>query len=202
MCQSLLQRISFGKYNSGLYFRGSLHYASTLGGIASIILTTVFIIYLVTVINNIFGDKPHFAMISKIEDINDYEEFRQSGAGLIGNFDKNFVESFQVRIEKKYNVSCDQIFVQFFLDSESRESYYSQMKHFLGINPELCRFLPVDDKLYIEFIANHSQVFSFNPPSSKYATTSIYKIWYRVYVPKNLTTYDLSFNYHKSLVAS
>jgi len=30
-------------------------------------------------------------MISKIEDISSYEEFRKSGAALLGNFDKNFI---------------------------------------------------------------------------------------------------------------
>ena len=81
-------------------------------------------------------------MISKIEDISSYEEFRESGAALVGNFDKNFIESFQVRLFKKYNVTCEEIFVQFFLSTEQTNSFYSPMINFLGEDPVLCRFLP------------------------------------------------------------
>ena len=141
-----------GKYNSGFYFRGSLQYATTIGGIFTIILAVIFLVYVVTVINNIFGPKPHFQMISKIEDISSYEEFRESGAALVGNFDKNFIESFQVRLFKKYNVTCEEIFVQFFLSTEQTNSFYSPMIKFLGEDPVLCRFLPYQDKKYLEFI--------------------------------------------------
>ena len=83
-----------GKYNSGLYFRGSLQYATTLGGIFTIFLSLIFLIYVATVINNIFGAKRHFGMVSKIEDMITYDEFKDSGSALLGNFDKNFIESF------------------------------------------------------------------------------------------------------------
>ncbi len=87
-----MEKISLGKYNSGFYFRGSLQYATTIGGVFTIILSLIFLVYVVTVINNIFGPKPHFSMISKIEDLCSYEEFRESGAGVVGEFDKNFIE--------------------------------------------------------------------------------------------------------------
>jgi len=47
----------------------------------------------------------------------------------------------------KYNVSCDKIFAQYFISSESN-TYYSSMINFYGTDPQLCRFILAKDLGY------------------------------------------------------
>ncbi len=110
---SCIRFISIGKYNQGLYHKGELQYSSLFGGIVSIIFAIGFIAYLWYTLAQIFSSDPHFTMSSKIEDLLLYEPFVNDAAKL-GRFDKNFIDSFQLRMETKYNISCDQIKVQFY----------------------------------------------------------------------------------------
>jgi hypothetical protein len=92
-------------------------------------------------------------MSSRIEDLLLYDPLVNEAAKL-GQFDKNFVESFQLRMETKFNVTCDQIQVQFYFREKSKQyqTYYSNMTRYFGEDPVLCRFTPSKDPLYQEFI--------------------------------------------------
>ena len=186
--ENLLTKISIGKYNTGLYFKGSLQYSSIFGGILTIVLMILFIIYVVTVIQKIFFTD-YYSLVTRIEDLFGYDGFKENPALTLGSFDKNFIDSFEVVIENKYNVTCDQIFAGYSILLDA-QAYYSKLQTIINASlTRRCRFKLGNDIGYQQFISNRSSTFAFDSPYSSIDTKFVYKVWYWIWVPKNLTTF-------------
>ena len=65
---SLLSRISFGKYNHGLYHKGSLQYATWPGGLITLLFAAVFIVYVIVVFVEIFQARS-YNMVTQVVDL-------------------------------------------------------------------------------------------------------------------------------------
>jgi len=57
--------------------------------------------------------------LTRIEDLFGYDGFKENPAVTLGSFDKNFIDSFEVIIENKYNVTCGQIFAGYSISFDS-----------------------------------------------------------------------------------
>ena len=95
-----------GKHNQGLYFKGRRFYATSLGGIMTMVIALIVIGFTVTTLTSIFLKEQYLMSyhLKTIEDPTFLEEFKN-----IYQFETYFWKDFIIILDPEYHKKCDEM---------------------------------------------------------------------------------------------
>ena len=95
-----------GKHNQGLYFKGRRFYATSLGGIMTLLIALIVVSFTVSTLTSIFRKEQYIITyhLKTMEDPSFFEEFRN-----IYQFETYFWKNYFVTLDPEYHKKCDEM---------------------------------------------------------------------------------------------
>ena len=107
-----------GKHNQGLYFKGRRFYATSLGGIMTMVIALIVLSFTVSTLTSIFRKEQYIITyhLKTMKDSSFLEEFKN-----IYQFETYFWKNFFVTLDPDYHTKCDEMEIVVRLSTLSNE---------------------------------------------------------------------------------
>ena len=100
---------------------------------------SVFMFYTVIQFVEVFKADQTYNTVTEVVDLLTSEKL--TAAKTLEYFDPNFLKEFQVRLDPKFNVTCEELTMQFWDNSEPHQNLISDnFTYFTGTDPILCKY--------------------------------------------------------------
>ena len=105
-----------GKHNQGLYFKGRRFYATSLGGIMTLVIALIVISFTVSTLTSIIRTEQYIITyhLKTMEDPTFLEEFKN-----INQFETYFWKNFYISLDSDYHKKCDEMEIVARLNTQS-----------------------------------------------------------------------------------
>lgn len=142
---SLLAAISIGKHNQGLYFHGRRHYSTALGGLVTIVIVFLMVLFTISTFKSIFWLDEYLITYNLRTLTKDAFEREFS----LYDFDiTSFSKSIYIQLDPNYHTSCAEVEFLVTLNFTGKERYSIVQPFQLDstqLNPLGCEFIPEPD---------------------------------------------------------
>ena len=108
-----------GKHNQGLYFKGRRFYATSLGGIMTLVIALIVISFTVSTLTSIFRKEQYIITyhLKTMEDPSFIEDFKN-----IYQFETYFWKNFFIVLDPDYHLKCNEMEIVVRLSNQNKET--------------------------------------------------------------------------------